>query len=79
MTREELLACRKAMRANGKAENADVVRQALQALPEELRELMQLRYIEYMDWEQINEIMHISHSTSVRMHKKALKILLNIT
>lgn len=49
------------------------VERAISSLPSELRLLMRYRYIDGLRWEDVNEKMHISHMTSVRMHKAALK------
>jgi len=49
------------------------IERAISSLPPELRLLMRYRYVDGLKWEEVNEKMHISHMTSVRMHKMALK------
>lgn len=49
------------------------IERAISSLPSELRLLMRYRYIDGLKWEEVNERLNISHMTSVRMHKSALK------
>lgn len=59
------------------AERAAEIERAVRFLPPKLGELVRLRYIDGMKWEQVNEQLYVSHMTSVRMHRKALELLLD--
>ncbi|MGN0585141.1 MAG: hypothetical protein ACI4JD_06780 [Ruminococcus sp.] len=53
------------------------IERAISSLPPELASLMRHRYIDGMRWEDINDKLYISHSQSVRLHQKAMKLLTN--
>lgn len=59
------------------AEKAAEIERAVRQLPPKLGELLRLRYVDGLKWEQVNEQLYVSHMTSVRMHRKALELLLD--
>ena len=59
------------------AEKAAEIERAVRQLPPKLGELLRLRYVYGLKWEQVNEQLYVSHMTSVRMHRKALELLLD--
>lgn len=59
------------------ARQAAAIERAIRSLPPDLGELIRLRYVGGLKWEQVNEQLYISHMTSVRMHQKALDLLLD--
>ena len=59
------------------AERAAEIERAVRFLPPKLGELVRLRYMDGLKWEQVNEQLYVSHMTSVRMHRKALELLLD--
>lgn len=58
------------------ARQATAIERAIRSLPPDLGELIRLRYVDGLRWEEVNDRLYISHMTSVRMHQKALRLLL---
>lgn len=53
------------------------VEKAVRDLPPQMGELVRLRYVDGLKWEEVNGRLYISHMTSVRLHQRAMEILLN--
>ena len=59
------------------ARKAAHIERAIRKIPPDLGEMIRLRYVDGLKWERVNEQLYISHMTSVRMHQKAMKLLLD--